>query len=96
MTRTAEIDVHNKSGLHARPAATFVKTAAKFGSAITIANLTRGTKPANAKSLISVLGCGVESGHRISVSAEGPDEDAAINAILALAESGFGEAVAAD
>ena len=90
----AEIDVHNKSGLHARPAATFVKTAAGFHSKVSIENVTRGTDPVNAKSLLAVLGCGVEMGHRIKVSAEGEDEQAAIGALLELAKGGFGEAVA--
>lgn len=93
MTRTAELEVHNKSGLHARPAATFVKACAAFRSTISVQNLTRGSKPSNAKSLLGVLGCGVEHGHRILVSAEGEDEDAAIVALQGLAESGFGEAL---
>jgi phosphotransferase system HPr (HPr) family protein len=96
MTRTAELDVHNTSGLHARPAATFVKACAAFRSTISVQNLTRGSKSANAKSLLAVLGCGVEHGHRILISAEGEDADAAVDAILRLAESGFGESTTAD
>jgi phosphotransferase system HPr (HPr) family protein len=90
-----ELDVANRSGLHARPAATFVRTAASFRSNVRVENLTRGSKPANAKSLLAVLGCGVEHGHRIRVSADGEDEAAAIEALGALAESGFGEATQA-
>jgi phosphotransferase system HPr (HPr) family protein len=93
MTRTAELDVHNKSGLHARPAAMFVRAAAAFRSTISVQNLTRESKSANAKSLIAVLGCGVEHGHRILISADGEDEVTAIEALQGLAESGFGEAV---
>jgi phosphotransferase system HPr (HPr) family protein len=92
--QVAELDIHNKSGLHARPAAMFVKTAAAFRSSVFVENLTRGSKPANAKSLLAVLGCGVEQGHRIRVSAEGEDEAAAIAAVRMLAEGGFGEAAA--
>ena len=91
--QVADLEVHNKSGLHARPAARFVKTAAGFRSKVSIENLTRGTNPANAKSLLAVLGCGVEQGHLIRVSADGEDEEAAIGAVRALAEGGFGEAV---
>jgi phosphotransferase system HPr (HPr) family protein len=91
MMQTAEVDVHNASGLHARPAATFVKAAAVFRSQVRIENLTRGSAPANAKSLISVLGSGVERGHRIRISAEGEDEAAAIEDLRTLAETGFGE-----
>jgi phosphotransferase system HPr (HPr) family protein len=91
--QVAELDVRNPSGLHARPAAQFVKTAAAFRSKVSIENLTRGSKPANAKSLLAVLACGVEKGHRILVSAEGEDEVAAIEAVRKLADSGFGEAL---
>jgi phosphotransferase system HPr (HPr) family protein len=93
--QTIEIDVANRSGLHARPAATFVKKAASFRSDIWVENLTRATKPASAKSLLGVLGCGVEQGHRIRVTAEGEDEKAAIEALRVLAEGGFGEATQA-
>lgn len=91
--QVADLEVHNKSGLHARPAATFVKMAAGFRSKVSIENLTRGTNPVNAKSLLAVLGCGVEQGHLVRVSADGEDEEAAIGAVRALAEGGFGEAV---
>jgi phosphotransferase system HPr (HPr) family protein len=90
--RRAEVEVRNPSGLHARPAATFVKAAAGFRSQISIQNITRGSAPANAKSLLAVLGCGVERGHRVAISADGEDEAAAIEALRALAEGGFGEA----
>ncbi len=90
--QVTELEVANLSGLHARPAATFVKKAASFRSDIRVENLTRATRPANAKSLLGVLGCGVERGHRIRVSAEGEDEIAAIEAIRVLAAGGFGEA----
>jgi phosphotransferase system HPr (HPr) family protein len=93
--RVTEVDVANRSGLHARPAAAFVRTAASFRSDIRVENLTRGSKPASAKSLLGVLGCGVEQGHRIRVSAEGEDESAAIEAVRVLAEGGFGEATQA-
>jgi phosphotransferase system HPr (HPr) family protein len=89
--QTAEVDVRNPSGLHARPAAVFVRAAAGFSSQIRIENLTRGSAAANAKSMLAVLGSGVERGHRIRVSAEGDDEVAAIGALRALAEGGFGE-----
>jgi phosphotransferase system HPr (HPr) family protein len=91
--RIVEVDVHNPSGLHARPAATLVRAAAGFRSQISVRNITRSSGPANAKSLLAVLGCGVERSHRIAISADGEDEAAAIEALQALAEGGFGEAV---
>ncbi|MGZ6274046.1 MAG: HPr family phosphocarrier protein [Candidatus Limnocylindrales bacterium] len=90
--RRAEVEVRNPSGLHARPAATFVKAAAGFRSQISIENISRGSAPANAKSLLAVLGSGVERGDRVAISADGDDEAAAIAALRALSEGGFGEA----
>jgi phosphotransferase system HPr (HPr) family protein len=91
--REVEVEVRNPSGLHARPAALFVKTAATFGSTVTIENLTRGTAPANAKSILGVLTAGVAKGHRIRVVATGADEDAAVDAMRGLVEDGVGEAL---
>jgi phosphotransferase system HPr (HPr) family protein len=88
------LTVSNPSGLHARPAALFVRTAGAFGSRITVANITRGTGPGDAKSILAVLGLGVSSGHEIELAAEGDDADAAIRALQELVESGIGESVA--
>jgi len=84
------LTVRNEHGLHARPAALFTQTAARFKSDVTVRNLTRGTSSANAKSLIQVLGLGVERGHRIAVSARGPDQKEALKAIADLIETGLG------
>jgi phosphotransferase system HPr (HPr) family protein len=91
--RTIEQTVRNPSGLHARPAAMFVKTAAKFSSKITLENLDRGGAPIDAKSIIAVMSSGVSKGHRIKVTAEGTDEDAAIETLEAFIVSGMGEAI---
>ena len=56
--RTTERTVLNPSGLHARPAAMFVKTAAGFASKITLENLDRGAAPVDAKSMLVVMGAG--------------------------------------
>jgi phosphocarrier protein HPr len=89
--RTTEKTVLNASGIHARPAATFVKLASTFKSAITIANLTRGGDAKNAKSMLAMMGSGIEKDHLVRVAAEGEDEDAAIAAIEAAIDSGLGE-----
>jgi phosphotransferase system HPr (HPr) family protein len=89
--RSIELNVVNASGLHARPAALFVRTAGALQSRIRVSNLTRGTGPADAKSILSVLGLGVAGGHRISIEAEGEDEGAAIDALRSAVESGLGE-----
>jgi phosphotransferase system HPr (HPr) family protein len=89
--RTVELEIRNPSGLHARPAAVFVKAAAGFRSTVTVENLDRGTAPVNAKSIISFLGGGIAKGHTVRIAAEGEDEDAAIEALQGLVESGLGE-----
>ncbi|HXF70416.1 MAG TPA: HPr family phosphocarrier protein [Thermoflexus sp.] len=81
----------NAVGLHARPAALFVQTAARFRSNITVRNITRGTPAVNAKAILAVLTLGAEHGHVIEISAEGPDEEEAIATLKALVESRFGE-----
>jgi phosphotransferase system HPr (HPr) family protein len=66
------------SGLHARPAARFVQTASRFRCAVTIAH---GTKEANAKSLLSLLGLALRQGSEIALRADGDDADAALAAL---------------
>jgi len=86
-----ELQVRNPSGLHARPAANFVRAACAFESDIRVANLTTGTEPVTAKSIIGVLGLGVQRGHRISVLVDGVDEGPAAEALRTLVETGLGE-----
>lgn len=85
--REAEVTVTNEVGLHARPAATFVKRAAEFDSDITITNLTRTGEPVNAKSVVSVFKAAVAKDHEIRITADGTDEDAALAALVKLIES---------
>lgn len=86
-----EVQVHNPSGLHARPAATFVRAAAGFRSDIRVANLTTGSQPVTAKSIIGVLSLGVQCGHHIRLSVDGEDEVAAAEGLRELIASGLGE-----
>jgi phosphocarrier protein HPr len=89
--KVSDVVVQSEVGLHARPAALFIKTAGVFSSRITIENLTRGMKPVNAKSILSVLSAGVRMNDRIRITTEGADEEAAIDALAGLVESNFGE-----
>ena len=89
--KAIELEINNPSGLHARPAAMFVRTAGAQRSTILVRNLDRGGSAANAKSLLSVLGLGVSRGHRIWIQADGDDEAAAIVALRDAIESGLGE-----
>lgn len=90
--KTVTLAIRNKVGLHARPAATFVRTVSRFQSAITVQNLTRCSPPVNAKSILLVLSLGVEKGNEIVVSAQGRDEAEVVAALQAVVESNFGEA----
>lgn len=83
--------VVNPSGLHARPASVFVKKAMEFESDVTVRNVTSGSEPKNAKSIITMMALGMKQGHEIEISAEGPDEAQAVQALVELVESGCGE-----
>ena len=85
------LTIVNEVGLHARPAALFVQTAASFQSAITVRNLTRDTPAVDAKSMFGVLSIGAQLNHQIAVAAEGSDADEALATIGQLVKSGFGE-----
>jgi phosphocarrier protein HPr len=89
--RAVEIVVRNPSGLHARPATLFTDAAAAFTSRVTIENLTRSKGPVDAKSILMLLTAGVSRDHNVRLVADGPDEDAAIDALVGLVESGLGE-----
>lgn len=80
--------VTNPAGLHARPAAQFVRAAAQFASAIRVGH---GAKEADAKSILAVLALGVHQGARITLRIEGPDEGPAMEHLVSLLASGPGE-----
>jgi len=88
----ATIQVKNKVGLHARPAALFVQTANKFQSKVKVKNLTTKGEFVDAKSIIMVLTLGVMKDHEVLIQTDGPDSDAALDALKALIENNFGEA----
>jgi phosphotransferase system HPr (HPr) family protein len=79
-----EVKVTNEVGLHARPAAEFIKAAGQFASDI---KLRKGTAEANAKSMLSVLKLDVRQDDLVSVSASGADEDEALEALVSLIQS---------
>lgn len=92
--KSIQIVVTDPVGLHARPAALFVKLASSFSSNITVSNLSTSGKPANAKSILGVLTCGVKQDDQIEIKAEGLDEAQAIEALEKLIVSGFEEQAA--
>jgi multiphosphoryl transfer protein len=90
---SVQLSVENPLGLHARPAARFVQTAGRFDAEIRVINRSTGAGPANARSLNAVATLGVRQGHQIEVVARGPEAQAAIDAIGALAAERFGDDV---
>jgi phosphotransferase system HPr (HPr) family protein len=87
---TAELAVEHEHGLHLRPAADFVRLAARFRSRVEVVNLTRGGgRTADARSLLQVTALGVNAGHVVRLTATGEDAAAAVDALTALIRSGF-------
>ncbi len=86
-----QVTIQHKVGLHARPAALFVKCAASFPCTITARNVTTDSKSSNAKSILKVLSLGVKQGHTVEVQAEGPQAEQALDALQELVLSNFGE-----
>lgn len=89
---TARVIVRNPSGLHARPAALVAQAAGGFASSVTVANVLRGGAPVQADSSIMLMSLGVTQGSEVEIAAQGPDAAAAVAAIVALFDGGFGEA----
>ena len=85
------LGVGHALGLHDRPAVLFVQTAASFQANVRLENLTRRTPTINAKSILSVLSLGIDSGHQIRITAKGSDEGAAITTLSRLVETNFDE-----
>ncbi|HQE13133.1 MAG TPA: HPr family phosphocarrier protein [Flavipsychrobacter sp.] len=82
------VTVKNKTGLHARPAALFVQTANKFKSEVFIE---KDGKKVNAKSIMGVMSLAVSQGTQITISAQGEDEKEAVEKLVEIIESKFGE-----
>lgn len=90
---TIDLDVRNLSGLHARPAAVFVRAANTFRADIKIENLSAGTSPVNAKSIIGVLSLGIRANHRVRITSEGADAETAVAELATLVTGGLGESL---
>ena len=83
-----ELTIRNRLGLHARAAARFVHTAGRFRSRVTAGCSGRVM---DGKSILGILLLAASQGTAIEVTAEGEDEEGAMEALAALVESGFGE-----
>ncbi|MDZ5460363.1 HPr family phosphocarrier protein [Azohydromonas lata] len=82
------LTISNKLGLHARASAKLTKLAASFKSEVF---LTRNGRRVNAKSIMGVMMLAAGLGAQVELEAEGPDEQAAADAIKALVDDKFGE-----
>ncbi len=78
--------VNNEVGLHARPASFCIQKANEFKCSIWIG---RDERRVNAKSLLGVLSLGVTNGYTVEISADGADEQEAVDALCNLLENGL-------
>ncbi len=83
-----DVMVQNQVGLHARPATFFIQKANEFKSSIWVEKEERRV---NAKSLLGVLSLGIVGGTDIRIIADGADEQEAVEALVALVQSGFAD-----
>jgi phosphotransferase system enzyme I (PtsI) len=90
---SATATVLNEGGLHARPAAEIAALAARFTAELTIA--VEGRPPASARSPLAIAVLAAGPGTSLRVSAEGPDAGSAVDALIALLGTGFGEPLVA-
>ena len=88
MTCEREVQIVNRNGLHARPAAEIVKAASKFRSEVTIR---RDDMEVNGKSIMGVMMLAAEYGTTLQLRASGEDAEQAVEALAALVASRFGE-----
>ncbi len=84
-----KVIVRNPSGFHLRPAGILCELADSFKSKI---RFNKGSgKDYNAKSVLSVLGASVRTGDEVEIICDGEDEEEALDALIELVASGFGE-----
>ena len=85
---TGAATIRNRLGLHARPAAEFVKLAGQFESEVWVE---KDQLEVNGKSIMGVMMLAAAAGTEILIRAVGADGEAAVKALVALVDSGFGE-----
>jgi phosphocarrier protein HPr len=83
-----DFTVTNKNGMHARPAAQFVKLASQFQSEVMVE---KDEEEVNGKSIMGLMMLAAGKGEIIKITTQGIDSDKAMEAIGALITSGFGE-----
>ena len=83
-----EVEIINKLGLHARASAKLTQLAAKYQSDV---QMSRNGRKVNAKSIMGVMMLAAGKGAKVTIEVDGPDEAAAMDAIVALIGDYFGE-----
>ena len=85
--------IQNRLGLHARPAAEFVKLASRFEAEVRVE---KGGLEVNGKSIMGVMMLAAEAGAAIRIRARGSDAESAVGALIELVQSGFHEELVSD
>jgi len=87
-TVTADVEIINQLGLHARAAARFVETASRFTAEVTVAN---GEESVSGKSILGLMMLAAGQGTQLALVANGPDAEEAIDALAELIAQRFHE-----
>jgi phosphocarrier protein len=85
---TAKVIIHNRLGLHARPAMSFVETASTFNSNVSVC---RGNQKVDGKSIMQMMMLAATKGTELLIEVTGDDADDALKALIELVERGFDE-----
>ena len=85
---SSDVTVVNQLGMHARAAARFVHVASAFRSQVRVR---RGGREMDGKSIMGILLLAAARGSSLTITADGTDESEAVEALVALVQSGFGE-----
>ncbi|MBQ9058327.1 MAG: HPr family phosphocarrier protein [Atopobiaceae bacterium] len=85
---SSKVTLTNGQGLHMRPAGTFASAMGKFASNVTVV---ANGKEVNGKSPMALMAAGIPVGTEIEIKCDGADEQEALDAAVALVESGLGE-----
>jgi len=85
-----EVKVVVREGLHARPVMRFVDHASRFQASVTVENVTRRGEKVDGKSAMQMMLLEATEGNVLRICALGKDAQAAVDALVALVESGFG------
>jgi phosphocarrier protein len=88
MTINKELTIRNKMGMHARPAAQFVKRASKYKCDIWVE---KDDEPVNGKSIMGLMMLAAGRGETIKLTTEGTDAEAAMADLEDLVNTGFGD-----